>query len=135
MSSTTIPLVSAAVAVARCASSNRAERLGALSARGASVLDSAQCLTVISQAATESVALRLHQGLPRAARAEVNGAPQSRRPTHPRQRAAKRPRGGEAPRWSLVPSADRVAVAVSRAPQPRRPTNALGNPPLACAQA
>jgi len=41
-----IPLVSAAVAVARCASSNRAERLGALSARGASELDSAQCLTL-----------------------------------------------------------------------------------------
>ena len=40
-----IPLVSAAVAVARCAASKRAERLGALSARGASVLDSAQCLT------------------------------------------------------------------------------------------
>ena len=40
-----IPL-SAAVAVARCADSKRAERLGALSARGASVLDSAQCLTL-----------------------------------------------------------------------------------------
>ena len=40
-----IPLVSAAVAVARCADSKRAERLGALSARGASVLDSAPCLT------------------------------------------------------------------------------------------